>query len=59
MTNKTVIVIAHRLSTILDMDEIWFFEKGKIIEQGTHQELIKAKGSYSRLWDMQKGHSFI
>lgn len=59
MENKTVIVIAHRLSTVLAMDEIWVFENGKIIERGSHQSLIKANGFYKKLWDVQKGHSYI
>lgn len=59
MEHKTVIVIAHRLSTVLAMDEIWVFDKGQIIEQGSHQKLIKANGFYKQLWDAQKGHSFI
>lgn len=59
MENKTVIVIAHRLSTVLAMDEIWVLDKGKIIEKGTHKSLIKSKGFYKQLWDVQKGHSFI
>jgi ATP-binding cassette subfamily B protein len=59
MENKTVIVIAHRLSTILSMDEIWLFDKGKIIEQGSHQALIQLNGFYKQLWDVQRGHSFV
>ncbi len=59
MENKTVIVVAHRLSTVLAMDEIWVFDKGHIIEKGSHVELIKMNGFYKELWDVQKGHSFI
>jgi len=59
MENKTVIVIAHRLSTVLAMDEIWVFDEGKIIEQGSHQALLDNNGFYKQLWDVQKGHSFI
>jgi len=59
MENKTVIVIAHRLSTVLAMDEIWVFENGRIIEQGSHQALLDNNGFYKQLWDVQKGHSFI
>ncbi len=56
MKNKTVIVIAHRLSTIRKMDRIIVIDKGKIIEQGTHQELIaKTKGKYKELWELQAG----
>jgi len=53
---KTVLVIAHRLSTIKEVDRIVVLEKGKIIEDGTHKDLIKKKnGVYNRLWDIQVG----
>ncbi len=47
--NKTVVVIAHRLSTVMNADQIVVLEKGKIIELGTHQELVNLKGSYFNL----------
>lgn len=53
MRNKTVIVIAHRLSTLLKLDRILVFEDGKIIEDGTHKDLIKRAGLYATLWDLQ------
>jgi ATP-binding cassette subfamily B protein len=47
--NKTVVVIAHRLSTVMNADQIVVLEKGKIVEIGNHQELVKLKGSYYEL----------
>jgi len=55
MKNKTVIVIAHRLSTIMQMDRIIVMEKGKVVDQGTHQELLKNVGIYQKLWNIQAG----
>ena len=53
MKNRTSIVIAHRLSTIQNADNIVVLNKGKIVEQGKHDELIKIKGTYKKLVDMQ------
>lgn len=55
MTNKTTIVIAHRLSTLLNMDRILVFDKGQIIEDGSHKELLQARGLYHQLWNSQVG----
>ena len=55
MQNKTTIVIAHRLSTLLHMDRILVFDKGKIVEDGTHSELLSRAGLYKYLWDAQVG----
>ncbi|WP_291398139.1 ATP-binding cassette domain-containing protein [Acinetobacter sp.] len=55
MQNKTTIVIAHRLSTLLHMDRILVFDKGKIVEDGTHSELLAKAGLYKTLWDAQVG----
>lgn len=52
--DKTLIAIAHRLSTIKNSDQILVLERGKIIESGTHDELIKIKGSYHQLVDAEK-----
>ena len=53
MKNRTSLVIAHRLSTIKHADEIAVVHEGKIIEKGTHDELIAAGGRYKKLHDMQ------
>jgi ABC-type multidrug transport system fused ATPase/permease subunit len=55
MPNKTVLAIAHRLSTIAHMDRIIVLESGRIIEQGSHVELLNLKGRYAHLWAMQSG----
>lgn len=51
---QTTLVIAHRLSTIVDADEIIVLEKGEIVEQGQHVMLLKQKGYYAKLWELQK-----
>ena len=58
MKNKTVIAIAHRLSTLKEMDRILVMEKGEIVEQGTHDALLRKKGLYAKLYKMQ-GDGFI
>jgi len=56
MKDKTTIVIAHRLSTIQKMDRIIVIDEGKIIEQGSHQDLLKNENSlYKKLWELQAG----
>jgi ATP-binding cassette subfamily B protein len=55
MEDKTVMVIAHRLSTLAHLDRILVFDKGAIIEDGTHAELLAQEGHYARLWSMQAG----
>ncbi|MBL4799707.1 MAG: ABC transporter ATP-binding protein [Oleispira sp.] len=55
MKGKTVIAIAHRLSTIAAMDRLIVIDEGRIVEQGSHQELIEQKGIYAQLWAHQTG----
>jgi ATP-binding cassette subfamily B multidrug efflux pump len=55
MAGKTVIAIAHRLSTIARMDRLVVLDRGRIVEQGTHAELLRSGGHYSELWRRQSG----
>ena len=55
MEGKTVIAIAHRLSTIAAMDRLIVLDKGQIIEQGSHSELLAQNGLYAKLWKHQSG----
>jgi subfamily B ATP-binding cassette protein MsbA len=53
MRNRTTFVIAHRLSTIMHADRIVVLEDGRIVDTGTHQELLGRSGLYRKLYDMQ------
>ncbi|MFH1173677.1 MAG: ABC transporter ATP-binding protein [archaeon] len=55
MQHRTSIIIAHRLSTIMHADIIVVINNGRIVQQGTHKQLIKKKGLYKTLWELQKG----
>jgi ATP-binding cassette subfamily B multidrug efflux pump len=55
MRGKTVIAIAHRLSTIAAMDRLVVLDKGRVIETGTHGELLARNGLYASLWQRQSG----
>ncbi|MDT2822184.1 ABC transporter ATP-binding protein [Enterococcus devriesei] len=50
LQNKTTIMIAHRLNTIKHADQICVFDQGRIVERGTHEELVRRNGTYSKLW---------
>jgi ATP-binding cassette, subfamily B, multidrug efflux pump len=53
--NKTVLAIAHRLSTIAQMDRLLVLDEGRIVEQGSHSELLRQNGIYAKLWSHQTG----
>jgi ATP-binding cassette subfamily B protein/subfamily B ATP-binding cassette protein MsbA len=53
--DRTVLVIAHRLSTIVRADQIIVLEKGQVVEQGNHQELLELDGKYAHYWALQSG----
>jgi ATP-binding cassette subfamily B multidrug efflux pump len=55
MAGKTVIAIAHRLSTISAMDRLIVLDEGRILEQGSHRELLRKGGLYASLWARQSG----
>ena len=55
MRDKTVIAIAHRLSTIAAMDRLIVLDNGRIVEEGPHEALLRARGLYARLWERQSG----
>ena len=54
--NKTMLIIAHRLATVKNCDVIIVMDKGEIVEQGSHEELLERQGQYYRLWEMQQGN---
>jgi ATP-binding cassette subfamily B multidrug efflux pump len=55
MEGKTVVAIAHRLSTIAAMDRLIVLDRGRIVEEGTHRQLLARAGLYARLWAHQSG----
>ena len=58
MQNRTTIVIAHRLSTLAQMDRLLVFDKGKLVQDGTHEVLLAQEGHYQTLWKLQ-AHGFL
>jgi ATP-binding cassette subfamily B protein len=57
MSERMVIAIAHRISTVKDMDLIIYLEGGRILEQGTHLQLVAKQGLYGKIWDKQGRYS--
>jgi ATP-binding cassette subfamily B protein len=55
MEGRTALVVAHRLSTVAGMDRLVVLDRGRIVEQGTHHELLATKGAYAKLWQHQSG----
>ena len=53
--DKTTLVVAHRLSTVVDAHEILVMEQGRIVERGTHSQLLAQGGRYARMWALQQG----
>ncbi|MGV9897848.1 ABC transporter ATP-binding protein [Streptomyces tendae] len=55
MDGRTALVVAHRLSTVAGMDRLVVLDRGRVVEQGSHQELLATDGAYARLWQHQSG----
>ncbi|WST92495.1 ABC transporter ATP-binding protein/permease [Streptomyces erythrochromogenes] len=55
MEGRTALVVAHRLSTVATMDQLVVLDRGRIVEQGSHRELLAAEGAYAKLWKHQSG----
>jgi ATP-binding cassette, subfamily B, heavy metal transporter len=51
---RTTLVIAHRLSTVMDADQILVLQHGRVVERGTHSQLLETKGEYARMWELQQ-----
>ena len=58
-SRRTCIMIAHRLSTVVDADKILVLDQGRVVESGTHAELVQLGGEYAKLWAMQQHSSDV
>ena len=56
MTGRTTLIIAHRLSTVANADEVIVLDNGRVLERGTHQELLQSQGAYKKLVESQLLH---
>ena len=59
MRDRTALVVAHRLSTVVRMDRLVVLDRGRVLEQGSHGELLQSAGTYARLWHHQSGGFLI
>jgi ATP-binding cassette, subfamily B, bacterial len=57
MGDRTTVLVAHRLSTVRHADWIYVLDKGTVVEEGRHEDLVRKKGLYSRLWRIQTGET--
>jgi len=57
MADRTTVIVAHRLSTVRDADWIYVLDKGAVVEEGRHEDLVRKRGLYSRLWKIQTGEN--
>jgi ATP-binding cassette subfamily B protein len=57
--NRTTLIVAHRLSTVVEADQILVMEGGRIVERGTHRELLTRDRMYAQMWNLQKQEEII
>ncbi|MFT9298562.1 MAG: ABC transporter ATP-binding protein/permease, partial [Gluconobacter sp.] len=57
--SRTTVIVAHRLSTVQDADQIVVLDAGRVVERGTHTELLQKDGYYARMWSVQAGEAVM